>query len=163
MTQLLFKAMNTLPIGPQPPLPQPSAALVLQPSGNLTAVSSAEFGAVLEQAIAQARATVIIDLLWVDEIDPIGITMLATGLQQAAEQGKTLCFQSLNYITWQAVNEAKQQALSPETNRNDCFRQDFADFLSRRHTKPQTPKSLRHPLRPSISYPNPTVILVRAA
>ncbi|HIK13740.1 MAG TPA: hypothetical protein IGS53_00330 [Leptolyngbyaceae cyanobacterium M33_DOE_097] len=78
------------------PLFEPPVTLVLQPTGELNQSTSSGFQTQLEAAIAQAQEAVIVDLIWVEQVDRHGICALINGLVKANTLGKILSIQSMS-------------------------------------------------------------------
>ena len=80
--------------------------VVLRPNGRLDAMSSAAFTKALEQALELTSETVVVDLLWIDSVEPEGIACLVAGLKRASALGKTLSLRFMDVATQAAVQAA---------------------------------------------------------
>jgi len=113
------------------PLLEPPVTLVLQPVGELNQSTSLGFQTQLEDAIAQAQEAVIVDLIWVEQVDRHGICALINGLLKANMLGKVLSIQSMS----NPVRVAFEQAWTRQQELN-CggwdvqFEQGLESFLS---------------------------------
>ncbi len=70
--------------------------LVLQPIGHLDSTNYREFQILLGMALEQAVSGVIVDCLWVETVDEYGIQTLVSGIERAANLGKTISFAAMN-------------------------------------------------------------------
>lgn len=98
-------------------LEAPFPMLVLQPTGKLDVAGSRALQVELEAALNRAIVGIIVDLLWVEAIDAVGIEVLVVGLQQAASRGKSLLFQGMDTRTQTALEQewSRQRQLGPGT------------------------------------------------
>lgn len=80
--------------------------VVLRPNGCLDSVNSSSFTKALEQALELTTETVVVDLLWVDSVQPEGITCLIAGLKRASALGKTLSLRFMDVATQAAMRAA---------------------------------------------------------
>lgn len=104
------------------------ATIVLQPSGNLNHESSEHFQRSLEAALDLAGKSVIVDLLWIEAVDAVGIAALVSGVERAAWLKKTLSFQSMRHHTRIAMEREwerqRQQRLGDQRDRfHTCLEQ----------------------------------------
>jgi len=102
--------------------------IVLQPSGCLTHESSEHFQQTLEDALGLADRGVIVDLLWLEEIDATGIAAFVAGIERAACLAKTISFQSMSYSTRLAMEaeweRQRQIRLGDQRDRvHSCLKQ----------------------------------------
>jgi anti-anti-sigma regulatory factor len=116
-------------------IPERLTVIVLQPTGVLDRSSSPEFHRALHQALEQAEEMVIVDLLWVERIDEMGIAALVEGRQQAAALGKFLSIQSMDRGTSTALEHAwSHQANLAAGGQSDWLQPGLEQFLTRRRT-----------------------------
>lgn len=80
--------------------------VVLRPNGRLDAVSSPAFTNALQQALELTTETVVVDLLWVESVEPEGVACLIAGLKRASGLGKTLSLRFMDVATQAAVQAA---------------------------------------------------------
>lgn len=105
--------------------------IVLQPVGQLT---DATFQQSLDQAIAQADA-IVIDLLRVEKVDHLGITLLLNRLHQARSSGKSLSFLSMDRATQIQLDATwEQQRAAEMSEQTDIFTPEFEQFLDQYHS-----------------------------
>lgn len=83
--------------------------VVLRPNGRLDAVSSPAFTKALQQALELTAETVVVDLLWVESVEPEGIACLIAGLKRASGLGKTLSLRFMDVATQAAVQAASER------------------------------------------------------
>lgn len=103
----------------------PPKTVVLQP----IELFDKTFQAHLEQAIEQADA-IIIDLLWVNQIDQTGITLLLDSLNQARNSGKSLSFLSMDHKTRTQLDATWEQQRAKEMSEPaNIFTPAFEQFL----------------------------------
>ncbi|MCL1469499.1 STAS domain-containing protein [Argonema antarcticum] len=81
--------------------------VVLRPNGCLDGMSCPAFTKALEQALEITTDTVVVDLLWVDNVEAEGVKSLITGLKRAAALGKTLSLRFMDVGTQAAVEAAR--------------------------------------------------------
>lgn len=109
--------------------PAASNPVVLQPSKNLIGQAGKAFQEELQAAIAQAGA-VIVDLLWVREIEPTLMSVLAAGMQQAHRLGKSLSLLSLNAKMRSQIEAIWQQEHQTQIlSQAELFLPEFERFL----------------------------------
>lgn len=118
---------------------RPPTSLVLQPRGELDSSTSAAFQVRLEQALHCATKAIVIDLMWVEAIDPAGLEVLKAGVCLAAGLGKNLSFKSLPAKIW-AELEVEQITLRSKALGSwaTAHREDLDRFLSQPR-KPAAP------------------------
>ncbi len=106
--------------------------VLLKPRGNLDLVSGSTFHTLLRYAL-QSSDTVIVDLLWVDEIGATGLDALKAGIKIAIDQGKSLTFQGADFRTYQILEAEWQYRWTQVFDQwqHRCKR-DLADFLRER-------------------------------
>ncbi len=106
--------------------------VLLKPRGNLDLVSGSTFHTLLRYAL-QSSDTVIVDLLWVDEIGATGLDALKAGIKMAIDQGKNLTFQGADFRTYQILEAEWQYQWTQifDQWQHRCKR-DLADFLRER-------------------------------
>ncbi|MBD2186224.1 STAS domain-containing protein [Planktothrix sp. FACHB-1355] len=80
--------------------------VVLRPNGCLDNMSCPAFTKALEQALELTSDTVVVDLLWVDNVEAEGVNSLISGLKRAASLGKTLSLRFMDVGTQAAVEAA---------------------------------------------------------
>lgn len=80
--------------------------VVLRPNGCLDSTSSPAFTKALEQALELTTDTVVVDLLWVDNVQEDGVKCLIAGLRRATALGKTLSLRFMDVATEAAVEAA---------------------------------------------------------
>lgn len=104
--------------------------IVLQPEQELIGNAVTTFGQALEAALEQVTETVIVDFLWVNQADPLGIATLVAGIQRAASLGKSVSLQSMNAQIRLALekewNRQREISFGPWSDR---FEQDLESFL----------------------------------
>jgi anti-anti-sigma regulatory factor len=126
--------MNTIhPASPLAPAVEstepPRSTVVLQPHGSLGHALDATFANSLHQALDQADE-VIVDLLWVEQIDQAGITLLLASIEKAKSHGKLLSFLSMDGTTRATLDQVlDQQHDLASTVQSECFMPDFEQFL----------------------------------
>lgn len=104
--------------------------IVLQPNCELTWASSQSFQRSLEEAIELTTESVIVDLLWVDEIDTDGIRVLVAGIEKAECLGKVISFQAMDNQTRTAMEaEWERQRQIHFGSWTDVFDTDLERFL----------------------------------
>jgi anti-anti-sigma regulatory factor len=120
------------PTTAQPTTAQPTTAqptMVLQPS-YLTGVEGSVFQAAFAQALQQA-SVILVDLIWLDQIDRDGLDVLLDVMKRADDQSKTVSFLSMDAATRQWLDEQWEQENTPlAVGRNDLFAPDFEKFLA---------------------------------
>lgn len=110
-------------------LSQPQT-IVLQPNGALNRENSQSFGRSLAAAIELTRESVIVDLLWVDEIDAEGIVALVAAIEKAGCSGKAISFQAMDNRTRLAMEaEWDRQRQIRFGSWTDAFGADLEQFL----------------------------------
>jgi anti-anti-sigma regulatory factor len=110
-----------------------SPALVLQPPGSLDHTTCPQFRPMLEVALEQTLSRVMIDLLWVETIDEIGVQTLLFAREQAAKLGKIVTFSTMNETVQQAMERAWKQEQDSHMGGNwqDIFDADLEQFLEK--------------------------------
>jgi anti-anti-sigma regulatory factor len=109
--------------------PLAMATVVLQPHGSLNSLANPTFANSLNQALDQANE-VIVDLLWVDEVDATGIDLFVTSMAKAKSQGKLLSFLGMDGATRARLDGVlDQQHDLTSTVQSECFMPDFEQFL----------------------------------
>jgi anti-anti-sigma regulatory factor len=83
--------------------------VVLRPNGCLDEASSPAFTKAIEQALDLTTETVIVDLLWVDSVQPEGIACLIAGLKLASTLGKTLSLRFMDVPTQAYIKAAYER------------------------------------------------------
>jgi anti-anti-sigma regulatory factor len=112
-----------------------SSTIVLQPKQNLAGQTGIAFQKNLMGAIAQADA-VIVDLLWVKEIDQAAMTVLLVGMKQANRLGKSLSFLSMQAGVRSQIEKIWQQQHETQISaQSEAFAPEFERFLEQ-HQKP---------------------------
>lgn len=110
--------------------------IVLQPEQELIGNAVASFGQALEAALEQVTETVIVDFLWVNQTDTLGIATLVAGIQRAAVLGKSLSLQSMNAQIRSALemewNRQREINFGPWSDRFEHELESFLDSLTRR-------------------------------
>jgi anti-anti-sigma regulatory factor len=110
-------------------LPQ---TMVIQPTTALDSATLPEFQQRLAAALAQATETVIVDLLWVETIDPGAIALLAAEMQHAATLNKSISVQTMNARTRIALNaECDRLREKDHGTWNECYQQELVTFFDR--------------------------------
>jgi anti-anti-sigma regulatory factor len=143
--QEAFLMLNTIESAEATPNPIPDNALsptlgitlnttldttiVLQPCGALNGTSGANFRVSLAQAIAHATA-VVVDLLWVEEIDDQGIAILLAATRQAQSSGKLLSFLAMDASTRSSLDAVWEQRTAELSIQIDRFAPEFEQFLN---------------------------------
>lgn len=86
-----------------PPEESRPVTIVLRPNGCLGGTLCESLQRQLDAALELTQDTVVVDLLWVDDIQTEGIETLVAGLQKATRLGKTLSLRSLDLETRAAL------------------------------------------------------------
>ena len=118
---------------PLQPSSEPSSnPIILQPQ-SLEGSEGANFCSALTSAIA-AHQTVIVDLLWIMQLDHDHLTALANAFLTAQTQGHPLTFLSMDQGTRMAFDRVIQQiSQSDRTGSYGVFAPEFEAFLDRHH------------------------------
>lgn len=118
--------------------------LVLQPRGQLDLETSSDFQVLLEKALRQSAATVVVDLIGVTLIDAAGREALKTGVSLAFALGKELVIWSANAVTRATLKmESDRQQSQQFGNRTEVIHPDFQQFLSCLSNRQNQPVSLK--------------------
>ena len=105
------------------------STVVLQPQGSLGSEADVTFADSLNRALDQSLE-VIVDLLWVEKVDHVGIALLLTSIEKAKSQGKLLSFLSMDGATRTTLDAVlDQQHDLTSTVQSECFMPDFEQFL----------------------------------
>jgi anti-anti-sigma regulatory factor len=103
--------------------------IVLQPA-NLIGAEGAVFQASFNEALQQA-AVILLDLIWLDEIDAAGLAVLLAAMKAAYEVGVTLSFLSMDASTRQWLDaQWEQDNAAVSIGRDDVFAPEFEQFLA---------------------------------
>ena len=118
---------------PSQPYPEPSSnPIILQPQ-SLEGSEGANFCSALTSSIA-AHRTIIVDLLWITQLDHDRLTALANAFLMAQTQGHPLTFLSMDQATRMAFDRVIQQiSQSDRTGSYGVFAPEFEAFLDRHH------------------------------
>lgn len=109
-----------------------SNPFILQPQ-SLEGAEGASFCSALTSAIA-ARQTVIVDLLWITQLEHDRLAALANAFLTAQTQGHPLTFLSMDQGTRMAFDRVIQQISQIDrTGSYGVFAPEFEDFLDRHH------------------------------
>jgi ABC-type transporter Mla MlaB component len=100
---------------------------VLQPYA-LSGPDGQRFQASLDQAM-ECRSAVIVDLLWIKEIQSEGLNLLLGAMQQAQSAGISLLFQSMDQATRNQLDDLWEQRRDMGVH-HDLFAPDFENFLA---------------------------------
>ena len=120
---------------------QPITTVVLQPHGGLSGESEPTFATSLNQALDQSNE-VIVDLLWVKQVDQAGITLLLNSIARAKSQGKLLSFLGMDGATRAKLDAVLQQQHDlAATVQSECFTPDFEQFLETYKAEQMTRRS----------------------
>ncbi|MBC7516822.1 MAG: hypothetical protein H7237_10415 [Alkalinema sp. FL-bin-369] len=113
--------------------PEPfSSPVILQPQ-SLEGAEGANFCSTLASAIV-ARQTVIVDLLWITQLEHDRLAALANAFLTAQTQGHPLTFLSMDQGTRMAFDRVIQQiGQIDRTGSYGVFAPEFEDFLDRHH------------------------------
>ncbi len=108
---------------------QPLSTVVLQPQGSLGNPATPAFANSLNQALDHSNE-VIVDLLWVNQVDEAGIALLLASMAKAKSQHKLLSFLGMDGAT-RAILDAvlDHQHDLAATVQSDWFMPDFEQFL----------------------------------
>lgn len=114
-----------------------SNTIVLQPKQSLSGQIGIAFQKHLMGAIAQADS-VIVDLLWVKDIDQAAMTVLLVGMKQANRLGKSLSFLSMRAEVRSQIEKVWQQQHETQISaQSEAFAPEFERFLEQhRKTAP---------------------------
>jgi anti-anti-sigma regulatory factor len=104
-----------------------SIPTVIQPYA-LSGVDGQTFQVSLDQAM-QSGAAVIVDLLWIKDIQSEGLNILLTAMQQAQAVGVSLLFQSMDQATRNQLDDLWEQRRDMGIH-HDLFAPDFENFLA---------------------------------
>jgi anti-anti-sigma regulatory factor len=91
------------------------------------------FEGVLNQALATASSDIVVDLLWVQQIDAPAIQFLAQASQRASQLGKSLSFVAMDARTRRSLAEqVLQEHLHARVTWEEQITPGLEGFLSRR-------------------------------
>ncbi len=111
------------------PFPSP---VILQPQ-SLEGAEGANFCSTLTSAIVGCQ-TIIVDLLWITQLEHNDLTALANAFLTAQTQGHPLIFLSMDQGTRMAFDRVIQQISQIDrTGSYGVFAPEFEDFLNRHH------------------------------
>jgi anti-anti-sigma regulatory factor len=103
--------------------------IVLQPA-NLTGVEGNVFQELFGQALRDA-AVILVDLIWLDQVDRSGLNVLLDVMKRSDAAGKTLSFLSMDASTRQWLDDQWERENPPlSIGRDDVFAPDFEQFLA---------------------------------
>jgi ABC-type transporter Mla MlaB component len=103
--------------------------IVLQPA-DLTGVEGNVFQDSFAQALQNA-AVILVDLIWLDQIDRPGLNVLLDVMRRSEAAGKTVSFLSMDAHTRQWLDDQWERENPPLTvGRDDVFAPDFEQFLA---------------------------------
>ena len=109
-----------------------SNPVILQPQ-SLEGAEGAGFCSALTSAIA-GRQSIIVDLLWIAQLEPDRLAALANAFLTAQTQGHPLTFLSMDQATRIAFDRVIQQiSQTDRTGSYGVFAPEFEDFLDRHH------------------------------
>ena len=118
---------------PSQQYPEPSSnPVILQPQ-SLEGGEGANFCSALTSAIA-GRQTIIVDLLWITQLEHDRLAALANAFLTAQTQGHSLTFLSMDQGTRMAFDRVIQQiSQTDRTGNYGVFAPEFEAFLDRHH------------------------------
>lgn len=106
--------------------------VVVQPNGRLDCETAAEFIQLVTRAVGQVSSAVIVDLLWVLQVDAVGIAALVTAIDLAKALGKTISFQSMQPETRSALAAALDRRHQEQLGAwQEVISADLEQFLTR--------------------------------
>jgi len=106
---------------------------VLQPRGRLDQTSSPTLQLILEQSLHQATEAVILDLIWVEAIDSVGLEVLKSGVRLAHRLSKALSFHAVSAPTRAALDLEKATLRALSLGKwAEVWQHEFEQFLNRR-------------------------------
>ena len=113
--------------------PEPSPSPVILQPQSLEGAEGASFCSALASAIA-VRQTVIVDLLWITQLEHDRLVALANAFLTAQTQGHPLTFLSMDQATRMAFDRVIQQiSQNDRTGSYGVFAPEFEAFLDRHH------------------------------
>jgi hypothetical protein len=103
--------------------------VVLQPVA-LTGVEGVGFEVAFAQAL-QPAAVILVDLIWLDQVDQDGLMVLRDVMKRANAVRTTVSFLSMDAPTRQWLDQQwDQENAAMAVGRNDLFAPDFEQFLA---------------------------------
>lgn len=106
--------------------------IVVQPNGSLDRETAAEFIQQVTRAVGQVSSAVIVDLLWVLQVDAVGIAALVTAIDLAKALGKSISFQSMQPETRSALATALDRRHQEQLGAwQEVMNADLEQFLTR--------------------------------
>ncbi len=103
--------------------------VVLQPVA-LTGAAGVGFEVAFDEAL-QPAAVILVDLIWLDQVDQDGLMVLRDVMKRANAVGTTVSFLSMDAPTRQWMDQQwDQENAAVAVGRNDLFAPDFEQFLA---------------------------------
>ncbi|MBE9028189.1 hypothetical protein IQ266_00280 [filamentous cyanobacterium LEGE 11480] len=107
---------------------RPSNTVVLQPK-SLEGKAGLAFQRSLSQALQKATV-ILVDLIWIETTSEATLTQLLQAMQQAADNGKSLSFLSMDAASQKALDQHWENDITESIgDRQEIFAPDFEHFL----------------------------------